>query len=654
ATTPSGDGTGSSGGIPWYFGEFKEDVNWSSRGAGVSTPNPYVPGAASSTVKISETTTASSTVTGTTTLSGGANSTSSSFSNSTVYDDMAYFESESPAGFTGYQPNTSGALQDGWAQFDETDTSSGNDVYGAVTASFTNKASETTTATYFNTTNTTPGSWGPLYQEWTSRSMSTSTSETGGYTTNAPGGPMISPTPNNPGGYATFNETRDDQSSVTNSATITWANTATNNGTTESASMTYDGNADSSYTSHKVTAAGPGDTAGTVSGSYTATGAKTEGSTIHREGSWGGSTSGGSYVFDDSLDNDKTVRDVGTYPAGGVQTDAWATSTATKETDTVWYVSPSSAFGYTHTWSGGGSSGDSNTNPDGLAQSQADPGPSPPAEAEDVAPLVQVAPYTITSNDIGGSAWDNYWSNVLRTAQGYFYNGPKKLVMGLYNTVRHPIDSTIGVANAIAHPIVTTQALAAHYQQLSQTAEGQGEIGFDLASLLTPAGLAKLDKLRKAGQIGRVAAGIEGGLRTGAFMEGAAGGEGLGVFAAGRQLTVTEQGLAMLERHLANPFFDQVPYNAAMIARLRNALAAGQRISGADGIFYTHELYEATRMQKLLQAGKSLEEAYDIAHAAALRRYGVSPFSVYHPEVISQFSEWFGPGWSKFWGFLGS
>lgn len=78
-----------------------------------------------------------------------------------------------------------------------------------------------------------------------------------------------------------------------------------------------------------------------------------------------------------------------------------------------------------------------------------------------------------------------------------------------------------------------------------------------------------------------------------------------------------------------------------------------KKISGADAIFYTHELYEATLMKRLLQAGKTIEEAYDVAHAAALLRYGVSPFSVYHPKIISAFSEWFGPAWSNFWG-LGS
>lgn len=42
--------------------------------------------------------------------------------------------------------------------------------------------------------------------------------------------------------------------------------------------------------------------------------------------------------------------------------------------------------------------------------------------------------------------------------------------------------------------------------------------------------------------------------------------------------------------------------------------------------------------------------AYEVAHAQALAKYGVSPFSVYHPEVIQAFPEAFSPGFNAFWG----
>ncbi|ATQ71016.1 MULTISPECIES: hypothetical protein [Methylosinus] len=71
-------------------------------------------------------------------------------------------------------------------------------------------------------------------------------------------------------------------------------------------------------------------------------------------------------------------------------------------------------------------------------------------------------------------------------------------------------------------------------------------------------------------------------------------------------------------------------------------MASGQRVTGADAIFYTHEAAEATMM------GRGL--SYDAAHAASLEKYGVSPFSVYHPDVIRSMPEHFNSNWYKFWG----
>jgi len=41
---------------------------------------------------------------------------------------------------------------------------------------------------------------------------------------------------------------------------------------------------------------------------------------------------------------------------------------------------------------------------------------------------------------------------------------------------------------------------------------------------------------------------------------------------------------------------------------------------------------------------------YETAHAAALGKYGVSPFSLYHPEVIQQFPAAFNNAWRAYWG----
>ena len=43
--------------------------------------------------------------------------------------------------------------------------------------------------------------------------------------------------------------------------------------------------------------------------------------------------------------------------------------------------------------------------------------------------------------------------------------------------------------------------------------------------------------------------------------------------------------------------------------------------------------------------------SYDAAHAAALTKYGVSPYSLYSPDVIQQYPDYFNDNWRRFWGF---
>lgn len=107
----------------------------------------------------------------------------------------------------------------------------------------------------------------------------------------------------------------------------------------------------------------------------------------------------------------------------------------------------------------------------------------------------------------------------------------------------------------------------------------------------------------------------------------------------GKSATVSAKGLGIVENHLSQ--FGDVEINNAMVERLRAANASGQPITGADLGFYAHELSEATFMR----GGMGYEEA----HAAALSKYGVSPFSVYHPEVIGQFPEFFNSNWRNAW-----
>jgi len=103
-----------------------------------------------------------------------------------------------------------------------------------------------------------------------------------------------------------------------------------------------------------------------------------------------------------------------------------------------------------------------------------------------------------------------------------------------------------------------------------------------------------------------------------------------GVEAGG--VRVTQKGIDIATEHLAQ-FGEHAP-NQAMLDRLGSAV--GTRVTGADANFYLHEISEATMM------GRGM--SYDAAHAAALGKYGVSPYSLYHPEVIQQFPSLFNSG----------
>lgn len=103
-------------------------------------------------------------------------------------------------------------------------------------------------------------------------------------------------------------------------------------------------------------------------------------------------------------------------------------------------------------------------------------------------------------------------------------------------------------------------------------------------------------------------------------------------------VTITREGLQTVTTHLAQ--FGEYAPNQAMIDRLTSQL--GMQVTGADANFCTHEILEAGHMASGL--------GHDAAHAAALAEAGVSPFSLYHPEVIQMFPEYFNNAWRAFWG----
>ncbi|WP_051542000.1 hypothetical protein [Clostridium lundense] len=107
----------------------------------------------------------------------------------------------------------------------------------------------------------------------------------------------------------------------------------------------------------------------------------------------------------------------------------------------------------------------------------------------------------------------------------------------------------------------------------------------------------------------------------------------------GKSINVSEKGLNIVKKHIGT--FEEYAPNQAMISRVEEALAKGKPITGADASFYMHELSESTMMSKGM--------GYNEAHAVAMQKYNVSPFSVYHPNVMDMYPEEFNSTWRNFW-----
>ncbi|AKF07256.1 RHS repeat domain-containing protein [Sandaracinus amylolyticus] len=175
----------------------------------------------------------------------------------------------------------------------------------------------------------------------------------------------------------------------------------------------------------------------------------------------------------------------------------------------------------------------------------------------------------------------------------------------------------------------------------TSAAYGRGEVAGVLVSLPGAVrGIVGLGRAGLRGLAGMRAASASMPRVTGAFAEGARGaGEGLGRL-AGRSIRVTERGLAIVERHLAT--FEAFEANAAMVNRLRGALSSGGMVQGADAVFYLHEISEATMVAR--------GTAQLVAHEAALAKYQVHAFSVYHASVVAAMPQHFNLAWRAFWG----
>jgi len=108
-----------------------------------------------------------------------------------------------------------------------------------------------------------------------------------------------------------------------------------------------------------------------------------------------------------------------------------------------------------------------------------------------------------------------------------------------------------------------------------------------------------------------------------------------------QEFAINLEKLEVIKNHIKNNFYDYKP-NLMMLDRLQIALDNNQKISGADASFYFHELREA----ELMKSGLS----YHQAHQQSLQEYEVSPFSVYHPDVIRAYPDEFNQNWKNYWG----
>jgi hypothetical protein len=158
-------------------------------------------------------------------------------------------------------------------------------------------------------------------------------------------------------------------------------------------------------------------------------------------------------------------------------------------------------------------------------------------------------------------------------------------------------------------------------------------------------GIAALDILA-ARQAGALTKGLSSVKGTGAYLNGMTRtGSGFGKL-ANTEVKVSQKGLDLVTNHLEK--FGNVRENSMMLDRLKDSLAKGKSITGADASFYMHEAAEATKMAKGM--------TYEAAHAYALAKYQVSPFSVYHPNIIQAtlrdeygYMNW-SQGFLDFWG----
>lgn len=251
------------------------------------------------------------------TTSGGSNVASSTSTNTTetdTIDQTASIEAASPGGYTP-QSGGLGAVFSGWATAHEVDKESGGNRFATPWLNYDDVISQSASYSLFATTGA-PSPADGVMNRTDSRSMTSTTTMDGSYVMNPPL-VLSQPTLDDPtGAYATINDRRQNNVSVTQSVSQHDSGTASPGTYTRD----YTGTVSSSLTSdHTLTVIGVSGT-DMQGGSYTRVGEKMELSGVNGEGSEGDSSGGESWHFSNGLYRSESVNDKGTYPYGGTQT----------------------------------------------------------------------------------------------------------------------------------------------------------------------------------------------------------------------------------------------------------------------------------------------------------------------------------------------
>jgi len=214
-------------------------------------------------------------------------------------------------------------------------------------------------------------------------------------------------------------------------------------------------------------------------------------------------------------------------------------------------------------------------------------------------------------------------------------------IKGVLENIVQPISNIYDFAYDVNSILLNDSHSAQAMQQMSW--RRAGEVSLDVATLLPAGKAANVFKNTLVQGVERFSLFGNKLKGTGAYLDQSRFiGKGLGKL-TNKEVVISEKGLNIVKKHLSQ--FGAIKENELMLERLNKALVTGNNLTGADASFYIHEVSEATKMSRGI--------SYVEAHEFALNKYQVSPFSVYHPEVINTVNALepgsFNINWLDFW-----